>query len=230
MHARHLTDTRIVTAVTDAWPSLTIGEFEHVPAGSDGVLLRVSGRLPAAGANPERRPGLLADGGRGVERFEALPAPTDVAGVLRAAYAVPATLIAGNARFWLDPGDGSTVRLPAPTPGIARRAAAGGPAPDASERLDTLSAALTEARGRTAGLRAENEKLSATLEELEIWRGELERRLSDTTTELAETRARLAEARAAAEMEALVARAEAAALEQAAHELIEAADRTPSGA
>jgi hypothetical protein len=212
------------------WPTLTIGEFEHVAVGSSGVLLRVSGTWAGPDPGPERRPPLGADHGSDPEVFEPLPAPPDPPGVLRAAYSVPAALIAAPARFWLDLGGGVTMDLLPPTPGIARRPAADGqPTADDSDHLETISAALTEARERAAELQAENEKLSATLEELEIWRGELERRLADTTTELAEMRAGLAEARATAEMEALVARAESEALEQAAHELIEAADTTLSG-
>jgi hypothetical protein len=216
--------------VTDTWPALTIGEFEHVDVGPSGLLLRVSGTWAGPDPDPGRRPALGADHGGDPELFAPLPAPPDPPGVLRAAYSVPAALIAAPARFWLDLGGGVTMDLLPPTPGIARRPAADGqPTADDSDHLETISAALTEARERAAELQAENEKLSATLEELEIWRGELERRLAGTTTELAEMRAGLAEARATAEMEALVARAEAEALEQAAHELIEAADTTLSG-
>jgi hypothetical protein len=211
--------------VTDTWPTLTIGEFEHVAVGPLGVLLRVSGTWAGPDPGPERRPALGADLGGDLEVFEPLPAPSDPPGVLRAAYSVPATLITAAARFWLDLGDGVTVDLLSPTAGSARRAVADGePTADDSDQVETISAAFTGVGGRAAALQAENEKLSATLDELEIWRGELERRLADTTTELAEMRAGLAQARAAAEMEALVARAEAEALEQAAHELIEAAN------
>jgi hypothetical protein len=212
--------------VTDARESLAIGEFEHVAAGPSVVLLRVNGRSSRPRPSPDWRPTLVADHGSGPERFAALPSPPDAEGVLRAAYSVPAALVTAEARFWLELQDGETVALGIPAPGTPRRAAGESQAPaDASDQQATLSAALTETRARATQLQGENETLSATLEELEIWRGELERRLADTTTELAQARARLAEAHAAAEMDALVTRAEADALEQAAYELAQAALR-----
>lgn len=215
--------------MSDRWPSLTVGEFEHVAVGPSGLLLRVSGTWAGPDPGPKRRPALGADHGSDPQVFEPLPAPPDLPGVLRAAYSVPASLITTPARFWLDLGDGVTVDLLPPTPGSTRRAAAdGAPTADGSDQLDAVSVTPTEASQRAAELQAENQRLSAMLQELEIWRGELERRLADTTTELAECKTRLAEAHAAAEMEALVARAEADALERAAHELIEAAATTPS--
>jgi HAMP domain-containing protein len=215
--------------VTDAWQSLAIGEFEHVAAGPSVVLLRVNGRSSRPRPSPDWRPTLIADHGSGPERFEALPSPPDAEGVLRAAYSVPAALITPEARFRLELQDGETVDLGTPAAGTPRRTGEHRERPaETSEQSATLSAALAEARDRAAQLQGENDTLSATLEELEIWRGELERRLADTTTELAEARARLAEAHAAAEMEALVARAEADALEQAARELVQAAESARS--
>ena len=216
--------------MTDAWQSLVIGEFEHVAVGPSVVLLRVNGRSSSPRPSLDWRPTLVADHGSGPERFAALPSPPDAEGVLRAAYSVPAALITAEARFWLELPDGETVELGTPAPGTPRRPpGAGERAPADSAQPAEISAALTEARDHAARLQGENETMSATLEELEIWRGELERRLADTTTELAETRARLAEAHAAADMEALLARAEAAALEQAARELTEAAEQARSG-
>ncbi len=219
----------------DAWPWLEIGEFEHVAVGPSVMLLRVSGRSSGR-PNPERRPELVADHGSGQERYAALPSPPDPPGVLRAAYSVPAAVVGAEARFWLDLGGESTVELPAPTLGTARRAAEGdqaaatdaaaaaeGVAPAGVEDHGPLTTTLAQARARAEHLQAENEQLTAALQELEIWRGELERRLADTTTELADARSRLAGAHAAAEREALIARAEADALEQAARELVEAA-------
>ena len=230
--------------MTDGRHSLAIGEFEHVAVSPSVMLLRVNGRSSLPRPSPDWRPTLLADHGSGHERFAALPSPPDAEGVLRAAYSVPVDLVTGDARFWLEFHDGELVELGPPAPGTPRR-----PAPDApraretdtstdedgsgvggdTDQLTTLSATLAEARDRATRLQDENETLSGTLEELEIWRGELERRLADTTTELAETRARLAQAHATAEMDALVARAEADALEQAAHELIDAAGQARSG-
>ena len=239
-HSRHgFRRPRIERAVTDALDSLAIGEFEHVAVGPSVVLLRVKGRSSGPRPGPEWRPALIADHGSGPERFEPLPSPPDPEGVLRAAYSVPAALIAAGPRFSLELPDGETIDLPAPTPGTPRRAAGDGPTPardreppaesSESTRLD-LRRELAEARDRATRLQGENETMTSTLEELEIWRAELERRLADTTTELAETRRRLADAHAAAAMDALVARAEAEALEQAAHELTEAAAqaRSPS--
>lgn len=208
---------------------MEIGEFEHVAVGSSVALLRVSGRSSRPSPAPDWRPVLLAGDGDGRQRFTALPSPPDGEGVLRAAYSVPADVVAAGARFWLELDDGQLAELGSPTPGTARR-----PAPEPAreeteaDEMAGLTSALTEARDRATQLQVENETMTATLEELEIWRGELERRLADTTTELAETRARLAEARAAAEMDALVARAEADALEQAARELTEAAEQARS--
>jgi hypothetical protein len=230
--------------VTDGWHSLAIGEFEHVAVSPSVVLLRVSGRSSQPRPSPDWRPTLVAEHGSGPERFAALPSPPDPEGVLRAAYSVPAALMTAHARFWLELQDGEIVELGDPAPGTPRRPApqAAPPAEDDAraseddtgagqdaEQLATLSAALAEARDRASQVQGENETLSATLEELEIWRGELERRLADTTTELAETRGRLAQAHATAEMDALVARAEADALEQAARELIDAAGQPRSG-
>jgi hypothetical protein len=209
--------------------SLAIGQFEHVTVGPSVVLLRVSGRSSGPRPRPDWRPTLLADHGNGPERFDALQSPPDGEGVLRAAYSVPAARLSGGARFWLELPDGATVDLGTPAPGTPRGAAGERERPvQDAHQLATLSAALTEARDRSTHLKGENETLSSTLEELEIWRGELERRLADTTTELAETRARLAAAHSAAEMDALVARAEADALEQAARELTDAAQQARS--
>lgn len=215
--------------MTDAWHSLAIGEFEHVAVSPSIMLLRVNGRSSRARPHPDWRPTLVAEHADGAERFDALPSPPDAEGVLRAAYSVPATLMTADARFWLELQDGETVELGAPAPGTPRLAEHDTGAGEDADQLATLSTALAEARDRATQLQGENETLSATLEELEIWRGELERRLADTTTELAQTRDGLAQARATAEMDALVARAEADALEQAARELIDAAAQAPSG-
>ena len=215
--------------MTDAWHSLTIGEFEHVAVSPSVMLLRVNARSSGPRPHPDWRPTLVAEHADGPERFAALPSPPDAEGVLRAAYPVPASLMTADARFWLELPDGETVELGAPAPGTPRLAEHGTGASEDADQLATLSAALAEARDRATQLEGENETLSATLEELEIWRGELERRLADTTTELAQTRGGLAQAHATAEMEALVVRAEADALEQAARELIDAAAQAPSG-
>ena len=216
--------------MTDASQSIVIGEFEHVAVGSSVVLLRVSGRSSRPRPALDWPPTLLADHGTGPERYAALPSPPDAEGVVRAAYSVPATLVGAGARFWLELGDGVVVDLPEPTPGAARRAtvAEAEPTDTDAHQSPTPTAELAEAHERVTQLQGENQAMTATLEELEIWRGELERRLADTTTELAETKARLAQVQADAELQALVARAESDALEQAARELIQAAEHARS--
>ncbi|MFL5860292.1 MAG: hypothetical protein ACJ780_05875 [Solirubrobacteraceae bacterium] len=223
--------------MTDRFEALRIAEFEHVAAGSSLTLLRVSGKLPPTGNASAQRPALVAAYRGELQRFEALPSPPDPPGVVRAAYSVPAALVAPDTSYTLELGDGANVTLPTPAPGTARRS---GPAPvlargrdttgvhtrrDGAEEVAALSAALAEAREHARRLEDENERLSATLAELDVWRGELERRLADTTDQLAEARSRLA----AAEVEALSTRAEAAATAQAARELAEAvaADQSP---
>ena len=184
-------------------------------------------------SGPDWRPALVADHGGGPERFPALPPrPTP-----RVCCARPIRC----PRLWSPPGtrfrssspdgDTSSSRPPPRTragPSGARPRPETPSPPAEPDQLATLSAELAEARDRATRLQGENETMTSTLEELEIWRGELERRLAETTTELADTRARLAEAHAAAQMEALVARAEADALEQAARELSQAAEQARS--
>lgn len=191
--------------MTDQPDALTIAEFEHVTAGPSVTLLRVAGRVLPGSAQPATRPALVAEHPGGLDRFEPLPAPPDPPGVMRAAFSVPAPLIVPEAAFRLELADGSLIELPAPAPGAAR------PATAADEPMRDLA--------------AENERLSSTLAELEIWRGELERRLTETTDQLAEARARLT----AAELEALSLRAEAEATRQAARELAEVAGPRPTG-
>jgi len=201
--------------VTDESEALRIAEFEHVAADSSVTLLRVSGTLAPTPQASAQRPTLIAEHGGGRQRFPALPSPPDPPGGLRAAYSVPAAVDAPATSYTLELDDGSWVPLPTPTLGAARRPAA----PAAVRSPEATS------RERAAWLESENERLSATLAELEVWRGELERRLAHTTDQLAEARSRLL----AAEMEALSTRAEAAATAQAARELAEAmaADRPP---
>jgi len=186
--------------------ALQIAECEHVAAGPTVTLLRVAARVPPGGEDLWQRPVLVAEHPGGLDRFDALPSPPDPAGTMRAAYSVPATLIAPETTFRLKLASGALVELPAPVPGAARP-----PAPDAEDE-------------RMRYLEAENERLSATLEELEVWRGELERRLTESVNQLADTRARLT----AAELEALTLRAEAEATRQAVRELAEASGADPS--
>ncbi len=191
--------------MTDESDALKIAEFEHVAAGPSVTLLRVAGRVPPGVQQPQPRPALMAKHRAGLDRFDPLPSPPDPAGVVRAAYSVPATLIAPATTFRLELASGSLIELPAPVAGVARP-----PTAAADERVRHLA--------------AENERLSSTLAELEIWRGELERRLTETTDQLADARARLS----AAELEALSLRAQAEASQQAARELGQATGAGPT--
>ncbi len=191
--------------MTDQSDALKIAEFEHVAAGPSVTLLRVAGRVPPGVEEPEPRPALVAEHPGGLDRFEPLPSPPDPAGVIRTAYSVPAALLAPETTFRLELASGSLIELPAPVPGAARP-----PTAAADDRVRHLA--------------AENERLSSTLAELEIWRGELERRLTETTDQLADARARMS----AAELEALSLRAEAEASQQAARELAQATSVAPS--
>ncbi len=190
--------------MTDESNALKIAEFEHVAAGPSVTLLRVAGRVAPGDEAPEPRPALVAEHPGGLDRFDPLASPPDPAGVVRAAYSVPAGLIAPGTTFRLEFASGSLIALPAPMPGAARP-----PTAAADERVRHFA--------------AENERLSSTLAELETWRGELERRLTETTDLLADARARLT----AAELEALSLRAETEATRQAARELAEATGGGP---
>jgi hypothetical protein len=191
--------------VTDESDALKIAEFEHVAAGPSVTLLRVAGRVPPGVQQPQPRPALMAEHPAGLDRFDPLPSPPDPAGVVRAAYSVPATMIAPATTFRLELASGSLIELPDPVPGVARQQT-----PVADERVRHLA--------------AENERLSSTLAELETWRGELERRLTETTDQLADARARLS----AAELETLSLRAQAEASQQAARELAQASGAGPT--
>src|ERR1700759_762663 len=162
--------------VTDEPQARAMGGVEHVAVVPSVALLRVNGRSSQPRPAPDWRPTLIADHGSGPERFAALPSPPDAEGVLRAAYSVPTELVTAEPRFWLELQDGEIVELGAPVPGTPRRAisatrADADPPAEASDQLATLTASLAEARDRATRLQAENETLSATLAELEIWRG-----------------------------------------------------------
>ena len=117
---------RIASAVTDQSDALHIAEFEHVAAGGSVTLLRVAGRVATGVQQPQPRPALQAEHPGGLDRFEPLPSPPDPAGVIRAAYSVPATLLAPGTTFRLELASGSLIELPAPVPGAARPPTAGG--------------------------------------------------------------------------------------------------------
>lgn len=201
--------------MSDAWRSAKIREFEHVAAGAAIALLRVTAKPSRWGGGTAARPVLLADDGRSVKRFTPLPSPPDARGVLRAAYSVPATLIAAEANFALEASDGGRIPLPRPTPAATQpalrtpAAPVGDPRPDAVQpqaegarpgehpaAAETETEAEAEVRRLAARLtetEADRDRAEAALAELETWRGELERRLAATTTELGDARIRLRE-------------------------------------
>src|SRR5436309_10221741 len=98
---------RIAAAVTDESEALRIAEFEHVAADSSVTLLRVSGTLAPTPQASAQRPTLIAEHGGGRQRFPALPSPPDPPGVLRAAYSVPAAVVAPATSYTLELDDGS---------------------------------------------------------------------------------------------------------------------------
>ncbi|HET9103419.1 MAG TPA: hypothetical protein VFN55_08700 [Solirubrobacteraceae bacterium] len=106
--------------MNDAWRSIRLTEFEHVVTGPSQSLLRVGGRAPddrAAGA----RPVLVMQTPSGEARFHPLPAPSDRPGVLRAAYAVPTSIVSERGSCWLQLADGARLELPEPESGAGRR-------------------------------------------------------------------------------------------------------------
>jgi hypothetical protein len=113
-------DTRIARAVSEAWHSAKIKQFEHVLVGPSIALLRVTAKASRRKPIGEDRPTLLADDGHVVRRFVALPSPPDDRGVLRAAYSVPAEVIGADTVFSLSFDDGSAISLPEPTAGASR--------------------------------------------------------------------------------------------------------------
>jgi hypothetical protein len=146
----------------DAWNSVKIREFEHVPAAPTVALLRVTGRPPRRRSTAGPRPVLVANDGQTIRRFAAIPSPPDDRGVLRAAYSVSSDLLAPNTTFSLELTDGTIVTLPAPQPGVSRlspepgsevrREAADAPEPPdgTDERRSGLVSKLTELSARLA--------------------------------------------------------------------------------
>lgn len=110
----------------DAWHLAKIKGFEQVTAAPGIALLRVAAKPPRRHPRPGSRPVLLADDGRVVNRYPALPSPMDPRGVLRSAYSVPADFVTPATIFSLELEDGAILSLPAPQEGAAR-AIPGGP-------------------------------------------------------------------------------------------------------
>lgn len=193
--------------MSDVWQSTTIARFEYVIVDPAVALLRIRGETPPGAQAPEGRPTLVADDGRSVTRFAALPAPPDEPGEARAAYSVPAGLVRPGTGFSLELQDESTFALPTPTPGAARIAETGstdtsapsdGSAPpdrsvdppreherrsDILVQFAELSAALAQARRWASGLEAQ--------------RAAAEARAAEADAQVAASRERAAQAEAA---------------------------------
>ncbi|HEY3727911.1 MAG TPA: hypothetical protein VGL51_12100 [Solirubrobacteraceae bacterium] len=157
--------------MTDGWRSIKIRSFEHVTAGASTSLLRLSGTAAQRPTAP-RRPQLVLDNDGERYRYAALAAPDDPPGTLRAAYSLPSSLIGPTSTYWLEHPDGSLTELPRPAASHSH-----------------AEPTQTAAQAALAAAEAENQQLSATLEELDTWRGELERRLAATTDELSAAKA-----------------------------------------
>ena len=223
--------------MSEAWRVASITAFEQVPVDS-GALLRVAAASSITARPADPRPELLADDGYGVWRFEALPAPPDTGGELRAGFSVPEEACAPDTVFSLALDDGNVIALPSPagsgplsfSPVAAPPAGAFAEAApdtlldlllDAAEARAELAATreLTALRPARAPRSAPTGDPAGRLAELEIWSSELERRLAEATTALAETQAELEDHRRAA----LVAGAEAGELTARERVLIESA-------
>ena len=120
----------------------SIKSFEQVPVAATVGLLRVSAHSGSDAPPGEPRPSLVADDGRTVSHFTAIPAPPDVDGTLRAAFSVPADILTPETVFSLQFADGLVIALPTPTLGTARlRRRPAAPPPPAARQPDTQARA-----------------------------------------------------------------------------------------
>jgi chromosome segregation ATPase len=177
-------------AVSDAWHSIKIREFEHVLAAPSVALLRVSGRTRRRHSGAGARPVLLADDGQTTWRFVAIPSPPDDRGLLRAAYSVNANLVTSSTVFSLQLTDGSVIALPEPRPGAARLARASNAESSADSSEPTEQPPATEER--RSELVTKLTELSAALAEAEQARGRLETEANEARTEAERAGAQLA--------------------------------------
>ena len=120
---------------------------------------------PSAG---EVRPTLVADDGRVIRSFAAIPAPPDQGEVLRVAFAAAADVLSTETVFSLEFPDFYVVALPAPTAGTMRGNQPGAPdAPvlerrtDLQPKLVELSEELAETRQETSDLRTASDTARA---------------------------------------------------------------------
>ena len=156
--------------MSDAWRVASLKSFEQVSVGMATDLLRVAAES-ASSALSVPRPTLVADDGRAVSRFVALPAPPDAGPTLRAAYSVPVESVTSETVFSLELEDGFVIALPRPSGGEAR--------------LVPTPAEADIAPPTLAG---------------EERRSELERKLAELSEDLADARRELSELRADAEL------------------------------
>ena len=196
--------------MSDAWQSIKIRQFEHVPSSAGTSLLRVSGKSPWRRATSVR-PMLRVDRNGEAHRFAAVPAPDDPRGSLRAAYSVPTALIVAESKYWLEHPDGSLTELPLPETGPGRSvadrvgaapAAAASQAPSAPHRNgdpDELPPDELPDIERRSDLLAKLAEQSQELARAEREATDHERALRQAQTELA--RAREAEQQHAIEHE-----------------------------
>jgi uncharacterized coiled-coil DUF342 family protein len=104
---------------TDAQDSLQLGQFDHVLATTGTALLRVAALAPEE-SDAHAQLTLVIDDGSEVHRIAQLPGSPGHAGKLRAAFAVPATLVADENKFALALDGDGTIDLPTPTRGRGR--------------------------------------------------------------------------------------------------------------
>ena len=175
---------------------MKIKQVELVGIGSSGALLRVSGTAPRRKGVGGRRPQLIVTGADAIAAvFEALPAPPDERGVLRAAYSVPATAVGEGATFALRLQDGAQARLPAPIRGASLP---GPPAPPAVPAAPASEPAPVRDPGYEDRMRADAAEQRAAEAEARALAAERRTAEAETRAFAAEQRAAEAETRAAA--------------------------------
>ncbi|MGH2915824.1 MAG: hypothetical protein ACRDMX_12645 [Solirubrobacteraceae bacterium] len=186
--------------MNDVWQSVKIAEFERVMADPFTVLLRFAGRTRRRRGGDGPRPALLVGDGPHASRFEALPAPPDRRGLLRAAYSVPAAAVTPGTSFALELPDGTTIELPAPVEGTPRIASPLAPA--TSEHAHAEAALIADAERAVA----DAERRAADGQRRAI---EAEQRAADAERLAAESEQRASEAEGSIERRVAEGRAQA---------------------
>jgi DNA repair exonuclease SbcCD ATPase subunit len=158
--------------VSSAWVSATIEGFEQVSLENGTELFRVHAR-GRVGDDPEPSPALVCRAPDDDRTYEPLSAGGDRRGLLRLAYAIPATLLDASATFALQLPDGDRIDLPRPAPGASRADVAEG------RRAGDVPRRPSEPAAEPAP--AELEGASRRIGELEHEREQLQRRLAEVT-------------------------------------------------